>query len=499
MTDLPIPLDDHEEMELPAGASHTQRNRWWLIGGLIAVCLAIGIRRYIIANGTPSTFFAQPGSTQSQSPTPTPTPAPEPGLTVLLMGRGGAGHDGGALADTIVLARILETQKRIILLSLPRDLWVNIPYKGTDGVMGKINGSYAIGVDTRNYTDKAEQYTGPYGGGTLAKDVVSTVTGLPIDKYITVDFSGFEQAVDTLGGIDVSVDRAFTDYEYPISGRESLDCTTYQSQASPSGVLSEADLISQGKLDVNTLPELPKQYPCRYELLQFKTGKQRMDGKTALKYVRSRHSAEDGNDFSRSRRQKLALQAVSDKLFSIGAVTKIPSFFTTLRSHIDTDLSTADIVGLLPKAQEYRGYTITSLTLSTDNYLGQGYTKDLQFQLFPLTGVANYDPIKQWISRTINSAEKNKYPVIEIQGNWKNASASASLKETLIQAGFPTRAGQLVMQNATTSATLILHSESIDTETLKKVKEIAQVQDSFTVVKSASGSAVTSDIKILLP
>lgn len=492
-------LPEDEDIDSPL-ANHTQRNRWLLIGGLLLVCAVIGIRRYLIAHGQTGSFFSQPSSTSSAHLSATPTPTPEPGFTVLLMGRGGAGHDGGALSDTIVIARILETQKRIVLLSLPRDLWVEVPYKGEDGIMGKINSAYAIGIDSRNYPNKAEKYTGVNGGGKLAGDVVAKVTGLSADKYMTVDFSGFESAVNTIGGVDLVVDKAFTDYEYPIAGREDLDCTTYQANASPSGTVSEADLASNGKLDLNTLPDLPKQYPCRYELLHFDSGKQHMDGTLALKYVRSRHSNEDGNDFSRSRRQKILLQAVADKLFSMNAITKIPSFFSTLRSHLDTDLSTTDILGLLPKAQDYRGYHITSLTLSTDNYLGQGYTADGQFELFPLTGVASYDPIKQWVARAIDPNKLITNPLIEVDGNWKNSSPSAALKDTLNTSGFPTKAGQLIMKNATTSATLYIQADHIDAQAIKKVKELAHISDAFVVTKIASSSGQSvPDLKILLP
>lgn len=503
MTELPQPLEDFEEMETPSTGTHTQRNRWWLIGALLLLCAGIGYRRYAIAHGNQAPLFSQPVGQGTKTITVTPSPTPEPGLTVLLMGRGGAGHDGGALADTIVLARILESQKRIVLLSLPRDLWVNVPYNNADGIMGKINSAYAIGIDSRKFKDKSDEYTGVNGGGKLAGEVVSKVTGLTIDKYVTVDFSGFESAVNSIGGVDLTVDKAFTDYEYPIAGREDVDCTTYTPVAVPNPDAtqpnSEADLIAAGKLDANLLSDLPKEFPCRYELVHFDSGKQHMNGTVALKYVRSRHSNEDGNDFSRSRRQKIMLEAVADRLFSINAVTKIPTFFSTLRSHLDTDLSTGDIIGLLPKAQEYRGYKITNLTLSTDNYLGQGYTADGQFELFPLTGVGAYDPIKQWVARTIDPKLLNTTPLIEVDGNWRNSSASATLKDMLNAQGLPAKAGQLIMKNATTSATLIIQSANIDPKVVSKIKETANIKDEYVMSKIASSSSQSIDLKILLP
>lgn len=501
MSDLPHPLDDSEEIEHPPLSRRQRYGRWVTLGVLFLLCAGILTRRFLASGSSATEFFSQQiGNKANGSPAPSPTPLPEPGKTILLMGRGGAGHDGGALADTIVLARILETQKRIILLSLPRDLWVSIPYKGSEGVMGKINSSYAIGIDSRNYANKDAKYTGPTGGGALAKDVVTAVTGLPIDTYVTVDFSGFSLAVDTIGGIDLTVDKAFSDYEYPIAGREDVDCSTYTPIAVPNPdpaiPNSEADLIAAGKLDANLLSDLPKQYPCRYELVHFDAGKQHMNGATALKYVRSRHSSEDGNDFSRSRRQKIVLEAVADRLFSINAVTKIPTFFSTLRSHLDTDLTTTEILGLLPKAEEYRGYAITSLTLSTDNYLGQGYTSEGQFQLFPLTGVNTYAPIKQWIAHAIDAKKPIDYPLVEVNGNWKNSSASATLAATLNHLGYPTKLGRLTMKDTTTSATLYVQSPTVRAEAIKAIQTAALIDEGHTITKLASGS---SDIKIVLP
>jgi polyisoprenyl-teichoic acid--peptidoglycan teichoic acid transferase len=462
---------------------------------LLVITLIVAIAsRY---SYSPGSLIGQPPN--NGQPTPTPTPLPEPGLTVLLMGRGGAGHEGGALADTILVARILETQKRVVLISIPRDLWVQIPYDGGNGVAGKINSSYAIGIDSKNYGNKIEKYTGQYGGGTLAKDVIQKVTGLTVDKYVTIDFSGFEKAIDSISGIEVNVERAFTDYEYPIAGRETLDCTTY---ASGSGTLevSESDLIATGKLDANALKGLPKEFPCRYEMLHFAAGKQSLDGKTALKYVRSRHSAEDGNDFARSRRQRLVLEAVTDKLFSLGAVTKIPTFFSTLRAHIDTDLSTTDLLGLVPKAQTYREYPVTNLTLSTDNYLGQGYTADRQFALTPLAGEGKFDAIANWIASQTNPSVVLQYPIIEISANWKNSSAAATLKEILNKEGYPAKLGPLVMKNATTSATLLLQSDNFDPQIIQKIKALSQVGEMFvTTALPPATEPTTSDIRILLP
>lgn len=488
-------------------------DRWLLIGvctfllsflTVLVLWFKVPATRNLIGQGGPLPT--------AQGPTPAPTPTPEPGYTIALMGRGGAGHDGGALTDTILIARLLDTQKKAVLISIPRDLWVQIPYDGSAGTKSKINAAYAIGIDSKNYKGKLEKYTGTTGGGALSKDVLESVTGLTIDKYITIDFSGFEQAIDNIGGIDLSVERAFVDYEYPIAGREDWDCAVQptaklddKGQLAPDqspmpNAISEADLIAAGKLDGNILPDLPKQYPCRYELLDIAAGSQHMDGKRALKYVRSRHSAQDGNDFARSKRQRLVLEAVMEKLFSLNAFAKIPTFLSTLRSHVDTDFSTADILGLIPKASTVRTYPITNLALSTDNYLTQGYTADRQFALTPITGEGNYTAVKDWVATAIIPDRKLKYPTIEVTSFWKNSTASATLVNQLIAAGYPAKVGTLVMKNATTSATLIYSNSSIDPMALKTIQTSSQVLDSYLQFASPSAKfQPRSDITILLP
>lgn len=477
-------------------------DRAYLVAGIGSVFLVAAILSFLFfrTKATGTTPFHPPAVEASPSPTPEATPSP--GFTVLLMGRGGAGHDGGALTDTMLLVRILEEQKKVMVLSLPRDLWVPIPYDGESSVNGKLNSAYAIGIDSRNYPTKLDKYKGNTGGGMLAKDVVEQVTGLSVDRYITLDFSGFEQAIDTIGGVDITVERAFTDYEYPIAGRESQDCTTYATgsavpdPASTSQTISLAEHIAAGSVDVAKLPKLPAQYACRYELLQFKEGRQRMDGKTALKFVRSRHSSEEAGDFSRSRRQQLLIQAVIDQLFSIGAIGKIPSFLSTLRSHIDTDMTAADFVSWLPRAAELRSYPTLSLTLTSNNYLLQGYTSDRQFALTPLAGEGNFTHIRNWIASSITPTIPLRYPVIEVVGDRsKTASVSAKLKEL----GFPTHE-RVVARNATTSASLLLFTETIDPKVIEKIRETAGVDPGFvlTAVRRPFDS-VSTDLRILLP
>lgn len=184
---------------------------------------------------------------------------------ILLLGIGGAGHDGGDLTDSIILVSADLSSGDVVLISLPRDIWVV---------------SLAAKLNTAYYYGQARQSG---GGLILAKAAVGEIINQPVHYGAVIDFSGFEQAIDVLGGVDVDVPRGFVDKEYPIPGKE------------------------------NAEPE-----STRYETVEFKSGRQNFDGTTALKYVRSRHAdSEEGSDYSRAQRQQRVILAFRDKLLQV--------------------------------------------------------------------------------------------------------------------------------------------------------------------------------------
>ena len=205
-------------------------------------------------------------------------------VNILIAGIWWRGHEGSDLTDSIMLASLNGQDKRITLLSIPRDLYVSYPEgKGA----GRINSLYEIGK-----TDKVwVKY--------LA-DKVSELTGQPIDHYIIIDFSGFKKIVDILGGVEIDVAEDLTDTEYP---------------------------------DEN----------YGYETVHFQKWLQVMDGDTALKYARSRHST---SDFDRSIRQQLLIKALKERLFAAGTITNpaaLSQILSALTDHLDSDLSLASM------------------------------------------------------------------------------------------------------------------------------------------------------------
>lgn len=212
-------------------------------------------------------------------------------INVLLIGIGGAKHPGGTLADTIMVASLDPKNKEAALLSIPRDLWVPISGNGS----GKINSAHSYG----------EQKAKKSGGGpAVMKKTVSDILDLPIHYYIRIDFSALEKIVDTLGGVTVDVENPIVDYTYPADNM--IDYAPFRLAAGP----------------------------------------QKLDGKTALKYVRSRHAAGlEGSDFARARRQQKLLEAVKQKSMTVGVLgnpKKIGEFMTILGDHVKTDITLSE-------------------------------------------------------------------------------------------------------------------------------------------------------------
>jgi len=210
---------------------------------------------------------------------------------ILLLGTGGGDHPGADLTDSIMLISANLVSGDTVLISLPRDIWI-------ESLSAKLNTAYHFGEDKK-----------PGGGLILVKSAVSEIINQPIHYAVVLDFSGFEQAINTLSGISINVPHGFIDAKYPIPGKEDIQ--------------PESD---------------------RYEKLEFLAGPQHMDGTTALKYVRSRNAeGEEGTDYARSQRQQKVILAFKDELFSLKNLfnfKKINTLFKIFKNSVKTDFPT---------------------------------------------------------------------------------------------------------------------------------------------------------------
>ncbi len=241
---------------------------------------------------------------------------------ILLLGIGGAGHDGPYLTDTMMLASIDKNGKDVALISIPRDIWFADQKE-------KINAVYE---NTNNNIKETEQ-------------TISTLLGVPIHYGVRLDFSGFEKAVDLVGGLDINVENSFTDARYPIDGKENETCGIQFETKLENGVQNTYFKDATGSAILLTEDNDP--FTCRYETLTFTQGPTHMDGATALKFVRSRHAlGPEGSDFARSARQEKVLLAFRQKVLSVGTFTspqKIIGLANTFGDSVDTDITSSDI------------------------------------------------------------------------------------------------------------------------------------------------------------
>ncbi len=259
--------------------------------------------------------------------------------------------------DTILLLSYNHKTKNVVGISIPRDLFIQVP---DSKIFTRINAVYEIGEKRK----KGE-------GLPLLKETVEKVTGLKIQYYAMVDLKGFRDAVNLLGGIDVNVENSFTDYYYPSS--------------------------------------TPGQ---RYETVSFSKGITHMDGDTALKFVRSRHSFDpkEGSDFGRARRQQKVLIAIKNKLLEkqtflnpVKIIGLLQQFNNNIAiSPVNTDEIQAGIQ--LLKQNDFNFYSFVLDPLSGNGQLltdKSQYTGDA-YGIVPIKGPTSYTDIHLYIQKLIS-------------------------------------------------------------------------------------------------
>ena len=209
--------------------------------------------------------------------------------------RGGdiSGADCPACTDTIILLTVDPVTKTAGMLSIPRDMWVNIPGFG----YSRINTAWTIGEGAKL----------PGGGPGLAMETVSQFIGVPVHYYVQVDFGTFVSFINMIGGIDVYVDE-----------RMVLD---------PSGAGQDHFVLTPGDI-------------------------RHLTGKRALAYARCRDESQgcSGGDVGRAKRQQKVIMAIQDKVFDPAyfptLLAQAPKLYTEFSSGIHTNMSLEDAMKL---------------------------------------------------------------------------------------------------------------------------------------------------------
>lgn len=223
-------------------------------------------------------------------------------LNVLLLGVDARPGEKDARTDSIILVSIDRDTKKIAMVSIPRDTLVDIPGHG----QGKINSANV------------------YGGADLARQTVEDLLDVEIPYYVKTNFEGFQEIVDTLGGVEIDVERRMY-------------------------------------------------YPA--ENINLKPGMQKLDGFNALGYVRYRHDAL--GDIGRTERQQKFLSALAKEMLKARTILKAPVLIPKMMDAVDTNLGVKDAIFLARAVSNLESENIVTATLpgSFYNYKGASYWK----------------------------------------------------------------------------------------------------------------------------
>jgi LCP family protein required for cell wall assembly len=228
-----------------------------------------------------------------------------PRVNILLVGldQRGEAQNRSFRTDTIMIASLHSDTNEAVLFSIPRDLYVEVPGHGKR----RINTAHVLG--------EMEKYPG--GGPALLMDTIQQDFGIPLDGYVMINFAGFREAVDLLGGVDIYVDKELWDYHYPDD--------------------------HGGEITIH----IP-------------AGQQHMDSDELLVYCRTRHGSDD---FDRMARQQKALVALGKKALNLQMLPRLPELLQTMSGTFYTDLSPTTLVQLATMAAQVNPDNVRSVVI----------------------------------------------------------------------------------------------------------------------------------------
>lgn len=373
--------------------SHTKRRsrggwrKFAFRGAMASIVLVIGIGGYLVTSGylNLNKIFQGGGAAAALNADVDPSTLRGEGdgrVNVLLLGRGGEGHDGADLTDTIIVASIDPINKKAALLSLPRDLWVDSKYGDS-----KINAVFAQAKNAALAKNTSNEDAEKQGIKAVESEV-EDVTGINIHYYGMIDFAGFEEAVNTLGGVTIDVPEELRD-----------STMAWQNNWNP--VLAEA-------------------------------GIQEMTGKQALMYVRSRHGSARG-DFDRAERQRIFITALKNEILSAGTYSnpvKISRLMNDFGSHAKTDFSLNDLMRLYSLVGDINTFESIGLVDEPHSYLTTGMYEG-QSIVKPKSGIFNYDDIQMYLRTALPDGYivKEKAPITILNGTTKSGVAKVQSDE----------------------------------------------------------------------
>ncbi len=277
-------------------------------------------------------------------------------INILLLGIAGEKKPGQNLTDTIMVLSFNTKSHQVAMLSLPRDLFVEVPQSST---RAKINSVYQIGLGPEKNKES---------GAGLIRETVEGILDQKINYFVILNFEGFEKIIDAVGGVNIMNDRDIFDSRYPGPNYS-------------------------------------------YETFELPKGFHHLDGQTALRYARVRHGDPEG-DFGRAKRQQQIMQATKNKIFSIQTLFNAPALgkiFEALENNIQTDIQPEEIGSFLELSKKMDTQNINNVVI--DAWKPESFLKVAHipmggvnaFVLVPKTG--NYGEIQEVAEKIFNLNE----------------------------------------------------------------------------------------------
>lgn len=307
-------------------------------------------------------------------------------VNILLLGIGGPGHDGPDLTDTIVVLSVDPVNNTASMVSVPRDLWVDMPVNYF-GKQQKINAAYESGkyhyigkLDSSNQNAAAVE-----AGFNSVDTTLKQVLGVNINYHVLVNFQAFRQAIDTVGGVTVDVPTPLID---PTMAWENHN----------SSILAPA-------------------------------GVQQMDGVKALLYARSRETT---SDFARAQRQRQILVALKDKVLSAGTLSnpaKIDGLMNAFGDNVYSDLSTQGATRLVSIMKKVSDSKVNSIGLTDEGHklVTTDHVGSISVDR-PIAGFGNYGDIQAYVRSQMPDGYlvKESAPVVVLAPTATAATADAA-------------------------------------------------------------------------
>ncbi|MFQ5858388.1 MAG: LCP family protein [Anaerolineae bacterium] len=319
-----------------------------------------------------------PASSTEESTGPLLVEAPEGVINIVLLGTDKRPEWGDWRTDTIIVVSINPRAQSVGMLSIPRDLWIQIP---------------GFGVGRINTVDFIGEWKDAEGGGTgLLKRTIETNLGLPIHRYARINLEGFIQVIDALGGVTIDIDCPVHDafLDEPLTGEEG------------------------------------------FTPLDLDVGMHHLDGLTALRYARSRQG---GTDFNRAKRQQKLLRSLAEQNLDWHLILKLPRLWESLGSAVQTDLTLPEMLQLASVGVQIKQNRVQHRFIdwrTTENWVTPGGAQVL---------LPNHETLPQAVAEFLNPPKEDvrlvaEHARIEVQNGTTIEGLAAVVAKRLVREGF---------------------------------------------------------------